>query len=318
MFMAGLVGSLVLVGLTLQLVGRPHLMAMPNARSSHTEPTPTMGGVGVVLVVLAYLGWLATLEPTFAGGWIVAMGALGVVGLWDDLRDLGSRLRLLFQFAAAAVVLWTLDLLDGGVLTFILLMGVVWFVNLYNFMDGIDGIAGAQCLTFCLGAQLISGGVAGWPGDILWLLSGAILGFMAFNWPPARIFMGDVGSNFVGLLVAALALHLWQAGWLPLVGTLILLAVFWFDATYTLCVRIVTQQEFAQAHRSHLYQRLALRFGHLWTTVAFLVFSLIWLVPLAWVAVQFPDMSWWALGLSVLPLFGGCIYFSAGTLDTPE
>ena len=126
---------------------------------------------------------------------------------------------------------------------------MVWFTNLYNFMDGVDGYAAVQCLVFCVGAQWVAGGVPGWIGELIWLLGGVSVAFLTFNWPPAKIFMGDVGSGFIGLLLAFLVFYLWHRGNVPFIASLILLAVFWFDATYTLCVRIVTQQEFTQAHR---------------------------------------------------------------------
>ncbi len=183
-----------------------------------------------------------------------------------------------------------------------LIVGVVWFVNLYNFMDGIDGIAAVQCLVFCFGVQIVSGGLAGWSSDAVWLLAGATLAFLAFNWAPAKIFMGDVGSNFIGLLIAALVLYLWKTDQVPLIASFILLAGFWFDATWTLCVRMLTGQPFARAHRSHLYQRLAQRFGHRFTTLAFTLFAGGWLLPLALAAAHAWLPGGLALSAALAPL----------------
>ena len=192
---------------------------------------------------------------------------------------------------------------------------MVWFTNLYNFMDGIDGYAAVQCLVFCVGAQWVAGGVPGWIGELIWLLGGVSVAFLTFNWPPAKIFMGDVGSGFIGLLLAFLVFYLWQRGNVPFIASLILLAVFWFDATYTLCVRIVTQQEFTQAHRQHLYQHVAMRRGHLWTTLAFTCYAALWLLPLAWFSAAYQDNLWYqcaAICAAILPLLVLCYRFQAG------
>ena len=320
MLFVGVAAGLVLQWLVYLLVRRPQMLALPNERSSHTEPTPTMGGAAAALVVSAYLLYLAGLEPRLGWGLFAALTLMGLVGLWDDLRGLSAGFRLLVHFAAAALVIWCLQLglpwwLAGGVL-----VALVWFTNLYNFMDGIDGYAAVQCLAFCLGVQVVAGGLPGWQGQLVWLLSGAMLAFLAFNWPPAKIFMGDVGSGFVGLLIGGLALYLSHSQNVPFVASLILLAVFWFDATYTLCVRIVTNQEFTQAHRLHLYQHVAMRRGHLWTTIAFLIYAALWLLPLAYLARVFmasPLMQGAALCAAILPLAVLCYRHGAG-LPKPE
>ena len=134
---------------------------------------------------------------------------------------------------------------------------LVWHINLYNFMDGIDGIASSQCLLFCLSVLYLTGGVPGWLGDLLWILVGTALGFLVYNWPPAKIFMGDVGSGALGLILGVVTLQLAISGMLPFIGCLILLTGFWFDASYTLCVRMLSGQAFTEAHRSHLYQKVA-------------------------------------------------------------
>jgi Fuc2NAc and GlcNAc transferase len=320
--------GLVLQWVVLRLVNHRHLLAQVNERSSHAKPTPTMGGVVIVLLVLAYLSWLSQMEPHMALSMIAALSAVAAIGLWDDLASISALVRLIVHAGAAALGLWGLGLWglwglsDMGLVSWFLAgavgLAAVWFVNLFNFMDGIDGIAAAQALIFCVGVQLLTGGVPGWSGDLLWTISGVTLAFLAYNWPPARIFMGDVGSGFLGLLIALMTFQLWQTGMLPLVGSLILLAVFWFDASYTLCVRMLTGQPFTQAHRSHLYQRLAERQGHLWTTIAFLVFSMLWLGPLAWVAVNFADYQILTLLIAVLPLAALCWRFKAGTIESDE
>jgi Fuc2NAc and GlcNAc transferase len=281
------------------------VLAHPNARSSHAVATPTAGGIAFVLPLLAYLAWLGTLgsQPALA---LAAGGlALAAVGLWDDLREVSPLLRAGLH---VAVAVGFVSVLLSGSAWFVLglaAVALVWQINLYNFMDGIDGLAGVQGLVFLVGAQIVGQGLPGWPGDVIWLTVGTLLAFLVFNWPPARIFMGDVGSGFLGLLTGALALLLWQQQTLPLTVSLILLCGFWFDASYTLMIRVLTGQSFTQAHRSHLYQKLAAERGHLWTTLAFLLYGAVWLLPLAWVCARVsPDSPfglWWLIP-AVLPL----------------
>ena len=301
--------TLALEWVVLRLANRPHLLAEVNDRSSHEIPTPTMGGVVIWGIGVTYL--MLIIAPSTQ--WLIGvLAAIGIVGLWDDLRPLSARFRLAIQIVASAVVVWWLDPTFPWPVFLLLVIGVAWFTNLFNFMDGIDGIAAVQCLVFCLGVQLLVGGVPGWVGDLIWVTAASSLGFLAFNWPPAKIFMGDVGSGYLGFLIATLVLYLWHSEQLPLIASLILLAGFWFDATYTLCVRIVTRQSFTEAHRSHLYQRLAWRYGHLWTTSAFLIFALSWSLPMAWISIQYPSWAYIPLLLVVLPLTVLCYRFQAG------
>ena len=318
-FLGALICALILQWGLLTLVARPKLLAMPNQRSSHRRPTPTMGGVVAVLMVLVFCVSLAQTDTVL--GWGLFAGLVGVagIGLWDDLQPLPGTMRLLVHILSSTAVLFALQTqwpqpLTGPIAA-VAVFFLVWSTNLYNFMDGIDGYAALQCLSFCLGVQMIGLGVPGWAGDLVWLLSGAALGFLAFNWPPAKIFMGDVGSGFLGLVIGLLVLHLWQTDIVPLSVSLILLATFWFDATYTLFVRLVTGQRVMQAHRLHLYQWLAMRRGHLYTNAVFLVFSVFWLMPLAWWA--FPAsrtalMSSAAIVLAILPMLFACWRFKVG------
>jgi Fuc2NAc and GlcNAc transferase len=159
---------------------------------------------------------------------------------------------------------------------------------------------------------LLAGDVPGWLGGLLWILVGTSLGFLVYNWPPAKIFMGDVGSGTLGLLLAVIAFELSMSGMLPFIGCLILLTGFWFDASYTLCVRMISGQAFTEAHRSHLYQKVTIRIGHLWSTVSFLAFGVFWLLPLAALAVTFPDYQVLAQLVAILPMAIAAWRFRAG------
>ncbi|MEQ8859211.1 MAG: glycosyl transferase [Pseudomonadales bacterium] len=312
----GFAVGLALEWLVLTASRRWGVLAHPNARSLHDAPQPTAGGVAFVVPLLAYLGWLGAQGASIALVLCAAAALIAVVGLVDDLRELSARARLAAHALAALAVVWAV--LPGAPWPLLALaaFALVWHINLYNFMDGIDGIAGAQALVFLVGAQIVGAGLPGWSGDLTWLASGTLLAFLVFNFPPSRLFMGDVGSGFLGLLTGALALLLWQQQSLPLPAALILLAGFWLDATYTLIVRATTGQAFTQAHRSHLYQKLAAKRGHLWTTVGFLGYAIFWLLPLAWMSARHgmqmsPVALSWLLP-AVTPLLVTAWWFRAG------
>ncbi len=306
--------STLLIALVLRFALRLGLVAEPNERSSHSDERPTGGGVAIVLPVLCALLWLFLGGESLAGGLAVAGGGLALIGYFDDVRDLGAGLRFGCQALAVGIALWALPLSYPwwalAAIGFLLL----WHVNLYNFMDGIDGIAAVQTLVFCLGVQLLAGGLSGAAGLLLWAVIGATLGFAAFNWPPARIFMGDVGSLFLGLLIGSLALLLDELGQVPMMASLILLTGFWFDASYTLGIRMLSGQKFTQAHRSHLYQRMSDRLGHGGTTVLFGAMGALYLLPLAWASIRYPGWAYACLALATLPYLLSAMRLKAGRL----
>lgn len=242
-----------------------YALARPNARSSHTLPTPQGGGAAVVLatllVSLAGALWLGLpLAP------LVALSAatlvLAVVGGIDDIRPLGVFSRLGLQALCVAVVLvWALpgvrilpDLLPAGVERLLLLIGGLWFVNLVNFMDGLDWMSVSEIVPVATAAALI-GWLAGMPEIALvaCALMGGMLGFAPFNRPVAKLFLGDVGSLPIGLLTGFLLLALAGAG--HLAAALILPLYYLTDATLTLFLRLARGEKVWQAHRSHFYQR---------------------------------------------------------------
>ena len=298
---AGFAATVVLVGLMVTLARRRGLLAAPNARSFHTVATPTVGGLGFVLPALVFLGLESVATPALCG--LLAGGAgLALMGLVDDLRETGRGVRMAVQLLAVGLVFWTLQPGWPWWVYAPVAALLLWQINLSNFMDGIDGILGTQTLFFCLAAHLLTGGVPGWEGALLWLTAGAMLGFLVYNWPPARIFMGDTGSVFLGLLIGVLVVQLVAQYGVPLLACTILLTAFWFDASYTLCVRIATRQPFTEPHRSHLYQKVAARFGTLWTMVGFSALCVLWLLPLAVAAASFGDSLIRGVAFQVLAL----------------
>ncbi|GLK88940.1 MraY family glycosyltransferase [Pseudomonas turukhanskensis] len=278
------------------------LLDIPNARSSHTVPTPRGGGVAIVLsflLVLPLLAWWGDISWPLAWALLGGGGCVAVVGYLDDHGHIAARWRLLAHFAGAVWALFWLGGLPpvqvGGVVFDLNWLGhvaaafyLVWLLNLYNFMDGIDGIAGVEVVTVC-GAGALLYGLLGLPemAVLPLLLAAASGGFLYWNFPPAKIFMGDAGSGFLGLALGILSL---QAAWVApqlLWSWLILLAVFIVDATWTLLRRLLRGDKVYEAHRSHAYQYASRRHGqHRLVTLAVLALNIGWLLPLAvWVAV---------------------------------
>ncbi|MCO6055383.1 glycosyltransferase family 4 protein [Pseudomonas sp. MOB-449] len=324
--MAGV--SLFLTGALRRYALARSLMDIPNGRSSHSVPTPRGGGVAIVLSFLAALPLLASVGVL---AWSVMWALLGagawiaVVGFLDDHGHIAARWRLLAHFIGAG---WALGWLGGlpplVIFGFDLELGwlgyalaafyLVWLLNLYNFMDGIDGIASVEAICVCLGGALLylllGEGVAALAPLSLAV---AVAGFLFWNFPPARIFMGDAGSGFLGIALGVLSL---QAAWVApqlLWSWLILLGVFVVDATWTLFRRLLRGDKVYEAHRSHAYQYASRQFGkHLPVTLAVAVLNLFWLLPIAlWVGLGGVDG---ALGLLVayLPLVWLAVRFKAG------
>ena len=308
------VAGLTCTGAALLLARRFGVMAIPNARSAHTAPVASIGGLGFVAPTLAWLCWSAA----DAGGvfaLVVAGGAavMALIGLLDDLFDLPASPRLAIHLIVAAATVAVA--VDGSLFLLALCaVGLAWFVNLYNFMDGIDGFAGSQAAILCLGALYFGTGGSSEATSWVLVLLGASAGFLCLNWAPAKVIMGDTGSGFLGFVIGALAIHLWQTGALPLFTSLILLAAFWFDASYTLLVRCITRQRIAQAHSLHLYQKAARRWGHGHTTALLWGYALVWLAPLAALHERFGLGIPW-LGAACAPLLVACIVFRAGLPD---
>ncbi len=257
----------VLTGFLVRGLRRRGIVDTPNERSSHTQPKPRGGGLVLVPVIL--VAWLLGFWPHVPGLDLILIAAAGLaaVGWIDDLRDLPAAARLLAQVTAVALGL--LGMGDSGLvfqgllppLLDVLATGLVWiwFINLFNFMDGIDGIAGAETVSIGAGLAMIGalGGVAvlGSTAAIFLptLLAAATLGFLAWNWPPAKLFLGDVGSVPLGYLLGWLLL-IWaaQGQW---AAALILPLYYLADATVTLARRALRGAKVWQAHREHFYQR---------------------------------------------------------------
>ncbi len=304
---------------------RWQLVQAPNHRSSHVRPTPHGGGLGI-----AVAGLLAALLLAQGGNselvWMALLGlALALVGLRDDLTHLSARTRLLIQMLVCALLLallgdWQLTVASVALLL-VLIVGGAWWINLFNFMDGIDGLAGSQAICMLLAGcvlALLSSPPSATAGVWLWALAiaAATSGFLLLNWPPARIFMGDVGSTYLAFVIFAVALCSVVNGWLEWVVWLILGAVFITDASVTLLRRLIFKQAWTQPHRSHAYQRLARRWSsHRAVTLAALAVNLLWLMPLAMAVSVWPKYSTPLLMAAYVPLLVAVLGVGAGSTD---
>jgi Fuc2NAc and GlcNAc transferase len=315
------------------------LIDKPNHRSSHEVPTPSGGGLGVVLA-----GVLTGLCLVWYSNWtwilgvaIVAISSVfSIVGLIDDLRPMRASHRLAVQLIVSLAILFSMgglpeferfiDAYTSRILLYaFLLLVILWWINLYNFMDGIDGLAGSQAIF-----MLLSGaGLLAWLNPVvmthpmwLWMLciSAAVFGFLLFNWPPAKIFMGDVGSIYLALMIMSLALMSIRYHWISVPMGLsmwaILGAVFVTDASITLVVRMVTRQRWHEGHRSHIYQQLSRHWGgHGGVTLLYISINILWLLPLAAACIAAPEFCLLWVVVAYLPLIIVALALGAGRAE---
>jgi len=247
------------------------LLDIPNERSSHSRPTPRGGGLAIAVtaiggvIIAAMLRWIDwNLALALSGG--AAM--IATVGWVDDHRSLSALTRFAVQFLSAGWAMYWLGGLPSLIVgsssiplgflgTILGVIGIVWAINLYNFVDGIDGLAAGEAVTTGVigGLILLGMGQLGL-AMISLLIAAAAGGFLPLNWAPAKLFMGDVGSGMLGYLFAVLAIASENAGAVPLLIWVLLLGAFVFDATVTLCRRIMHGEKWYHAHHSHAYQRM--------------------------------------------------------------
>jgi Fuc2NAc and GlcNAc transferase len=304
------------------------VLDVPNERSSHSAPTPRGGGLTIAAATVVGLIVLWGSETVGTRALIGVLGGgvvVGGIGFLDDRRSVGAGWRLLSQFFAAAWLIWWLG--DGALPAthptlgygvpgdLLALLFVVWFINLTNFMDGIDGLAGAETASVSLGVCVLAV-FAATPRSSLAqvvVLGSASVGFLMWNWPPAKVFMGDVGSSFLGFMLAAIALQTGRGSMNLFWGFVILAGVFVVDATWTLLRRMLRGERFFQAHRSHAYQHAADRTGsHRTVTLAVLGINMLWLLPLSVLTVTDVLTPVSGIIIAYAPLVGVAILLGAG------
>jgi Fuc2NAc and GlcNAc transferase len=311
------------------------LVAAPDHRSSHQVPTPRGGGIAIALAATAAFAVLALRGDAHATMLWWAAGpcaAFAVLGFLDDLRPVPVPARLAVQALLAALLVAALPPLAGaepfawpaapaGLLLAAVWFAGLWWINLFNFMDGTDGFAGLEAAFVLAGAALV--GVLAHPqgADAALMLAmlcaaAAAAGFLLVNWPPASIFMGDAGSLFLGAAVLALALATARSGWIGLPVWIILAMAFVCDATVTLVRRAWRGDDVFEAHRTHAYQRLARRWGsHAPVLYLLVAIDVAWLAPLALAAAIWVDFAWPIVLVAAMPLGAGALYVGAGLPD---
>ncbi|HEX9486015.1 MAG TPA: glycosyltransferase family 4 protein [Gemmatimonadales bacterium] len=306
------IASWIGTGLVRRYALRHNVIDIPNARSSHEVATPTGGGASIavtLLVGIALAGALRWIPRPLALALTGGGAAVAAVGWLDDRIGLRARTRLAVHFLAAAwAVLWIhgVSSLNLGVGRLALgpagevlaVLGIMWAINLYNFMDGIDGLAAAEAVTVGVMGGLIALAQGERALAVVAVLTAASCGgFLMQNWPPARIFMGDVGSGLLGFAFGTIAVASERTA-VPLLAWVILLGVFVFDATVTLMRRLRRRHRLYDAHRHHAYQR-ALRTGlsHRGVTSRILVINLA-LGILAWLGTSHPVVLPLAVGIA--------------------
>jgi UDP-N-acetylmuramyl pentapeptide phosphotransferase/UDP-N-acetylglucosamine-1-phosphate transferase len=262
--LAAFVASLACLGLLLSPIGRRLMLDRPNERSLHGRPVPRSGGIAIAAGIAAWATVNQGAAPQGIGTILAIAGALAVISLADDVLRLPALLRLAAHLAAAAAVLGLAIGVAEPALFIVLLLAIAWYANLYNFMDGSDGLAG--------GMTILGFGAYAWVAqqaghDALAAASGGIaiatLAFLLANFHPARIFMGDVGAVPLGFLAGSLGVLGWREGVWPLWFPVLVFAPFVCDATLTLVKRLWRRERIWEAHKEHYYQRLVrMGFGH--------------------------------------------------------
>jgi Fuc2NAc and GlcNAc transferase len=330
--MASFLAALWLTGRARDYAVRAQMIDLANQRGSHSAPTPRGGGIAIVAAAVGGLGaaWAAGIaHPAAAAALILGGLPVAAIGWVDDHGHIRASARIVAHLAGAAIVVWMVGAFPlaatipfwatGWSIAAVVatLLFLVWLINLFNFMDGIDGIAAGEAavVSVCGIALFWVAGVAS-AGAIAapLILAASALGFLWWNWPPAKIFMGDVSSGSLGLALGTLALAAGQAAPQLAAAWVALLGVFIADATVTLAHRMVRGERVYEAHRSHAYQRLARRWGsHASVTLATIGITLILCFPLACAIAASVVQPLVGVLLVLIPLGIGALLAGAGS-----
>lgn len=270
---------------------------IPTKRSSHTIPTPRGGGIALIIswyigITYEHFFWNsmpANLFYAFLSGLILVF-----IGLIDDIWRVNPKIKIIFQVLASLLAIFFLGGLqkvDLGffiienkyILSVFAIIGIVWAINLFNFLDGIDGYLGSEVVFISLSISLLC------LNSIVISLGAITLGFLIWNWQRAKIFMGDVGSTLLGFNIAVFAIYFQNMDKTSILIWIILSSVFWFDATLTLYRRFKNKEKLSVAHKKHAYQRITQAgFSHQKTVIALILINL-FIFFLAWLSSEFSD-----------------------------
>jgi Fuc2NAc and GlcNAc transferase len=258
-----MLSSVIITFLVKIIAEKKKIIDIPNVRSSHSTPTPRGGGLAIVI------SWYAGITILFMNNlmddnlfYALLSGIiLASISILDDIFSLSPKLRFVFQIISIITALYFVGLPDSInfgvfsiksniVLSVLIGLSFLWFINLFNFLDGIDGYASLEAIFVALGLFIITS------NKLSLLLIFVTIGFLIWNWPKAKIFMGDVGSTQLGFIVFIMSLSLSNNNELQLFSWVILTSLFWMDATVTLFRRILRKEKISQPHKKHAYQRL--------------------------------------------------------------
>ncbi|MFT5692201.1 MAG: Fuc2NAc and GlcNAc transferase [Oceanicoccus sp.] len=326
LFTSSAVMSFLLVACYRRMAIRNAWLDIPNHRSSHRELIPRSGGLVILLMYTVLLVFqLATGQLKTAEFMVLAIPiGVGLVGFIDDTVSLYPGFRFLVYLLLVAIMataflplpfltVWDYSIESVWVLVPIYVLAITWLVNLFNFMDGINGIAGGQFIFVVVASYFLLPILAAPQFDMMLVVVASVVGFLCWNFPFGKVFLGDVGSTFLAAILAILMLFTitYQSAspWM----WIILCASFIVDSGYTLIVRICTKQVWYHPHASHAYQILARRWSsHGKVVVLMMLVNIFWLWPLAWLATQSADTGVIWCVAACLPLIAICRLVGAG------
>jgi len=315
---------------------------IPSDRSMHKVPTPRGGGLGIVVAFVIAGGFLALEDENILRLFVpMLFGAIpvAVVGWLDDRFSVPAKWRALVHVISCFLSFYIYSAMSRPSIAFMLwpwillaTIGAAYFLNIFNFMDGLDGLAGSEAAFVGVVVNAIYHGevplrsitqsaipatfVRSIPDSsraLYALLGFCCIGFLIWNWPPAKIFMGDVGSGFLGFALAYFALTRYTQQATSIWLWLILLAVFIVDGTVTLVTRFATGQKWYDAHNLHAFQKAAKRAGrHIWVTLGILAINFLWLLPLGMYAESHQENGLPITALAYAPLIIIALLFRAG------
>ncbi|HZK60428.1 MAG TPA: glycosyltransferase family 4 protein, partial [Anaerovoracaceae bacterium] len=289
------------------------ILDIPNERSSHLLPTPSGGGAAIVIA------WYIGISILFFYGEVnrdlyfalLSGILLATISLIDDVFNIKPLIRLIVQTITVVISFILLKGIQpvfsiGTIFNIILypvtIIGIIWFINLFNFLDGIDGYASVEAISLGFALFFFTG------NSISLVLIASVAGFLIWNWPNAKIFMGDVGSTQLGFIIAVLGIYFHNEHKFQIINLLILSAPFWFDATLTLYRRWRNKEHLSQAHRKHIYQRLVQSgFSHLKIDIFLSLLNLV-LIFLVFICVKFTFLQIPLLILTVSSLYLISVY----------
>lgn len=286
------------------------ILDLPNDRSSHTIPTPRGGGIAIAIVwflAISYLFFNKEIDSTLFFALLCGV-PISIIGLVDDIITISPKIRLLIQILSATLALFFLggiNNIDIGfkilyipfLFTVLSIISIVWFTNLFNFLDGIDGYISTEVIFIGLSFFVFFG------ISTPLLLAIVTLGFLVWNWQPAKIFMGDVGSTLLGFTIGVFAVYYQNNGTSSIFIWLILSSLFWYDATITLYRRLRRGEKISIAHKKHAYQRMVQSGWSHQQTVFWAQILNLPIIGLAWLGIHYPLLILPSFFINIIYLF---------------